>query len=60
MSKILVVSAMSVAGLILLLFLLDLAVSWPFRRPSVLMEAFFAAGAAIIIYLGWECYREVA
>jgi hypothetical protein len=59
MPKILVVSAMSVAGLILLLFLLDLALSWPFKRPSVLMEVFFAAGAAIVVYLAWECYREV-
>jgi threonine/homoserine/homoserine lactone efflux protein len=60
MPKILAIVAMSVAGLILLLFLLDLAIKVPFKRPSVLMEVFFSLGAAIVVYLGWEVYREVS
>ena len=60
MPKILAIAAMSVAGLILLLFLLDLAIKVPFKRPSVLMEVFFSLGAAIVVYLGWEVYREVS
>ena len=59
MPKILAIASMSVSGLILLLFLLDLATTFPFKRPHVLMEVFFALGAAIIVYLGWEVYREV-
>ena len=59
MPKILAIASMSVSGLILLLFLLDLATTFPFKRPHVLMEVFFSLGAAIVVYLGWEVYREV-
>ena len=60
MSKVLVIASMAVSGLIPLLFLLDLALRFPFQRPHVWMEIFFSVAAALVLYLAYEMYREVA
>ena len=47
-----------VAVLLFLVFGLDLAVGFPFRRDSMLMDGGFLVCAAILGYLSWTALRE--
>jgi threonine/homoserine/homoserine lactone efflux protein len=58
MPKILAISGMVVAGLLLLFFGLD-AASTIFGRPSVVMDVLFLISAALLGYMSWSTYREV-
>jgi threonine/homoserine/homoserine lactone efflux protein len=58
MPKILAISGMIVAGLILLFFGLDAALSI-FKRPSLVMDILFLISAALLGYMSWSTYREV-
>ncbi|HEX4144901.1 MAG TPA: hypothetical protein VHY91_15460 [Pirellulales bacterium] len=58
MPKILAISGMVVAGLILLFFGLDAALSI-FKRPSLVMDVLFLISAAMLGYMSWSTYREV-
>jgi threonine/homoserine/homoserine lactone efflux protein len=58
MPKILAISGMVVAALILLLFGLD-AASPIFHRPSMVMDILFLISAALLAYMSWSAYREV-
>jgi len=51
---------MAVAGLVLLVFLLDLALGLPFGRPSLMMDIGFVLAAIILAYMSWSTYRELA
>ena len=60
MPKALCMSGMVVAILIAILFLLDLAIKFPFERVSILMDASLLICAAILGLISWFTLREQA
>ena len=56
--KILCYSAMGVAGLVALIFLLDVALG-VLHRESIAFDIFFILGAAFILWQGFETSREL-
>jgi hypothetical protein len=50
---------MVVAGLVGLVFILDLAVGIPFDRANLVMDIGALIAAAILGYLSWDALREV-
>ncbi len=56
--KILTYAAMGVAGVIALLFLIDLILGMPFGGYRV-MDVLFVLGAAFVLWQGFETYREL-
>ena len=58
MPKVLCMTGMVIAILILVLFLLDLAVAWPFQRISFLMDITFVLCAVGLGYISWSTLRE--
>lgn len=59
MSKALTIVGMVVAGLVGLVFVLDLAVGIPFDRANLMMDVGALVAAAILGYLSWDALREV-
>jgi uncharacterized membrane protein YuzA (DUF378 family) len=59
MSKALTIVGMVVAGLIGLVFVLDLVVQFPFDRASVLMDVGALIAAGLLGYLSWDAMRDV-
>ncbi len=59
MSKVLTIVGMVVAGLVGLVFVLDLAVSIPFDRASVVMDIGALISAGLLGYLSWDALRDV-
>lgn len=58
MTKKLTFGAMGAAGLVALLTVLDLTpLKWPFGGLMVLDILFFVS-AALVLFMGWETYRE--
>jgi len=49
---------MLVAGLLILVFVLDLALKLPFGGASPVMDVGLVVGGGILLYLGWSAYRE--
>jgi hypothetical protein len=58
MPKALTISGMVVAGLLLLLFGLDLALKFPFGGASRMVDAVFVLCSAILAYMSWSTFRE--
>lgn len=58
MPKVLTISAMVIAVLLLLLFGLDLALQIPFSRVSWVIDVAFVVCALILGYLSWSVMRE--
>ena len=58
MTKNMIYVSMGAAGLVALLAILDLTVKVPFAGYSLTMDICFLIAAAIILYIGWETYRE--
>ena len=56
--KILCLAAVIVAGLVILVFLLDAALSFPFGRASLVFDILAISGGAFILWQGLETYRE--
>jgi hypothetical protein len=50
---------MVVAALILVLFVLDLAIGFPFKKASMLMDVGFVICALALAYLSWSSWRDV-
>lgn len=59
MAKAMTIGGMAVAGLIALVFGLDLAAGFPFQRQNLLMDIGFILCAGTLGYLSWRAYREV-
>jgi hypothetical protein len=59
MPKALTIAGMAVAGLLLLVFLLDIAIGIPFGGISMVMDIAFIAAAGMLGYVSWAAYREV-
>jgi hypothetical protein len=58
MPKVLCMTGMVIAILILLLFMLDLVVAFPFQRTSMFMDVVFVLCAVGLGYLSWATFRE--
>jgi threonine/homoserine/homoserine lactone efflux protein len=56
--KVLCLAAVIVAGLLMLVFLLDAALQVPFGRASLIFDILAICGAAFILWQGLETYRE--
>ena len=54
MSKALAFTGLIVSGLVVILFIADLAAAFPFRRTSVLVDAAFILSGLITAYLSWS------
>jgi hypothetical protein len=64
MPRLLCLGGLVVAGLVLLLFLLDLIMSFAgmgslFRYPSLLMDISFMLCSAVLGYLSWMSLKEI-
>ena len=59
MEKWLCWGSMGVAGLLLLLFLLDLFVQIPFSRVNPTVDVFGILASGIVLYLAWDAFRDL-
>ena len=59
MEKWLCWASMGVAGLLLLLFLLDLIVGIPFSKIDIIVNIIGILACGIVLYLAWDAYRDV-
>jgi hypothetical protein len=59
MPKALCMTGMVIAILILVLFLLDLAVAFPFRRVSPMMDILFVLCAVGLGFISWSTLKEL-
>ena len=59
MEKWLCFGSMGVAGLLLLLFVLDVAFKFPFGRISVVVDVFGILASAIVLYLAYDAFRDL-
>ena len=50
---------MGIAGLLLIAFILDIAMQMPFGGLSRVVDILGILSCALIIYLGWDSYREL-
>lgn len=59
MPKVLCISGMAIAGVIFILFVLDLFTAMPFGKAGgMLMDIFFLLCAAGLAFLSWSAFRE--
>jgi hypothetical protein len=58
MPKVFCIVGMVIAGILALLFTLDLALTIPFQRASIPMDIAFILCALGLGYLSWSTYRE--
>jgi hypothetical protein len=51
--------SMGVAGLLLLLFILDAAINIPFGGINLAVDIIGVLCCAILVYLGWNAYSDL-
>ena len=51
--------SMGVAGVLLLLFLLDLFLKVPFSQISWFVDVLGALASGIVLYLAWDAYQDL-
>jgi hypothetical protein len=56
-SKYMVFGSMAASGLVALAALADIFLKVPFRG-RVVMDVMFLLGAGLVIFMGWDAYRE--
>jgi hypothetical protein len=59
MEKWLCWSAMGISGFLLLLFLLDIIIQFPFGRLSIVVDIFGLLACGAVLYLGWDASRDL-
>lgn len=59
MPKVLTIAGMVVAGLLVLMFGLDLAIGVPFGKASMAMDLAILICAGALGYMSWSTYREL-
>jgi hypothetical protein len=60
MPKALCIFGMVIAGLLILVFGLDLATGVPFDKASMVMDVGFAVVSALLGFVSWTTFREQA
>jgi hypothetical protein len=51
--------SMGVAGVLLLLFIIDMSASVPFGRISPAVDVISIVASALVLYLAWDAYRDI-
>jgi hypothetical protein len=59
MEKWLCYGSMGVAGLLLLLFLLDVILGFPFGRVSIVVDIFGVLASGLVGYLAYDAFLDV-
>jgi hypothetical protein len=59
MEKWLCWGSMGVAGLLLLLFLLDLMFGFPFQKVSLYVDFFGILASGLVLYLAWDAFKDL-
>ncbi|MEY4946891.1 MAG: hypothetical protein RIR22_1592 [Planctomycetota bacterium] len=59
MEKWLCWGSMGAAGLVLLLFILDIAISLPFGRSNVVVDAIAIICSIAVLLLSWDAFRDL-
>ena len=59
MEKWLCWGSMGVAGFLLLLFLLDLFLAFPFGRLSTVVDIVGLLACGVVGYLAWDAYKDL-
>jgi hypothetical protein len=59
MEKWLCWGSMGVAGVLLLLFLLDLILGMPFGGLSKFVDAVAVVACGIVLYLSWDAFKDL-
>ena len=59
MEKWLCWGSMGVAGLLLLLFLLDLTLAFPFSRVNLLVDIFGLIASGLVFYLAYDAFKDL-
>jgi len=59
MEKWLCRGSMGVAGLLLLLFLLDLALGFPFSRVNLFVDIFGLIASGLVFYLAYDAFKDL-
>jgi hypothetical protein len=59
MEKWLCFGSMGVAGFLLLLFLLDIALGFPFGGSSVVVDVFGILASGVVLYLGFDAFKDL-
>ena len=55
----LIIGSMIAAGLVAVAALLDIVLGIPFAQ-RIVMDVMFLIGATIVIYMGYDAYRDLA
>ena len=58
MSKNMIFGSMAVAGVVALLSIRDMVLKMPFGGAFLVMDILYLLAAGIVLYLGWDAYRE--
>lgn len=59
LQKTLIGASLGVAGLLAVIFLVDLIIGIPFGRFSIMTDAFVLLASGLIIYQGIETWRDL-
>ena len=59
MEKWMCYGSMGVAGLSLLLFLLDMFTGFPFGKISVVVDVFVILASGVVLYLAYDAFRDL-
>ena len=59
MEKGLCYGSMGVAGLLLILFLLDATLGFPFGRTSIVVDVFGILASALVLFLAFDAFRDL-
>ena len=59
MDKWLCWGSIGVSGLLLLLFLLDLFLHFPFGRISIVVDIFGILASGVVLFLAWDAMRDL-
>jgi hypothetical protein len=62
MEKGMCLGSIGVAGVVLLVFLMDIIVGEPFGgadSPFLMVDIFGILACAIVVYLGWNAYKDI-
>ncbi len=60
MQKWLCIGVMAVCAIIFLVYALDLALGVPFGRAGIVQDIVLILASAVVIWQGYETYREIA
>jgi uncharacterized membrane protein len=59
MEKVLCWVAMAVSGLMLILFILDVAIKFPFGQTSVVVDILGVIACGVVGYLSWDAMKDL-